>query len=329
MWQTYGHINQVITPQRYDAPASRKLLSGSRSPIRILIDSSKLTSDTDRTCYSAGQSYKVGTPSGASTPACSTDVTTDCWGTCSDADVLTTQKRQYLVQTVIPSAVSWLQAALSVTPVSGNLILQAQSECGFYGGVSVNAPYTTTGVSNTDIVLFLTARPTAGSVIAFAGQCQQDASGRNRGSSELGSGASQLANRRSESAGFRCNSRDLPRFRLLAQNLRSLLIQRVPNPSVTSDADLNRIFILLSLSSLLTFLLFYFVRVDWCKRRAAQCAVYDYADGCVCGARSSMRLAAGRRDRGRRQLNWVTLGETYFPGRHDDRTVSVVRNQMF
>jgi hypothetical protein len=38
--------------------------------------------------------------------------------------------------------------------------------CGAFGGVPVPTEYTTTGVSNTDVIFFVTARPTQGSVVA-------------------------------------------------------------------------------------------------------------------------------------------------------------------
>eukprot|EP00698_Gefionella_okellyi_P020426 TRINITY_DN63_c0_g1_i1.p1 TRINITY_DN63_c0_g1~~TRINITY_DN63_c0_g1_i1.p1 ORF type:complete len:1327 (-),score=282.99 TRINITY_DN63_c0_g1_i1:132-4112(-) len=145
----------------------RKLLTTGRQPIRIMVDVSFLSTDTGRTCYSAGQTYNVGTPG----PACSSTVTSDCFGTCTQNDVLTTQKQNYLVQTVIPTAMTWLQTALLVDPQVGNLVASAGS-CGFYGGVTIPTQYTTTGAPGTDLLLFLTARPTFGSVIAYAGNCQ-------------------------------------------------------------------------------------------------------------------------------------------------------------
>lgn len=177
----YGALNTRVVPQNYNP--INTLSSGGFQPrvitswnnIRITFDFSKLqvNSDGDRSCYSAGAAFRVGTPSGGSTPACSSSVTDDCWGTCSSGDVVTQAKVDYIQTSLIPAAQEWLQKALMVKRVSGNLILSAGS-CGSSGGVTIPTSYTTTGVSNTDLLIFVTARPTFGNTLAWATDCQQD-----------------------------------------------------------------------------------------------------------------------------------------------------------
>jgi len=81
--------------------------------------------------------------------------------------------------------VALLASALSVLPVSGNLVLNAPFPDGscfggsyWYSFVCCNsempASHKTTGVPSADFVLYVTARPTGGSTLAWALTCQSD-----------------------------------------------------------------------------------------------------------------------------------------------------------
>jgi hypothetical protein len=86
--------------------------------------------------------------------------------------VVTSDLVAYIENTLIPSAKQVLQRSLSVRPVTGNLMLTSGT-CGAYGGVSVPNSYVTTGATGSDLVVFVTARPTSGQVAAWAIACQQ------------------------------------------------------------------------------------------------------------------------------------------------------------
>jgi len=148
-----GHLMKKVVPQNYgettlDYKTGRKLLQTTPQPIRIHVDTSYLTTDSPYTCYKAGQQFQNGDPSVTGGATCSSSVTANCYGTCTQDDVLTQTKMDYLVGTVIPAAIGWLTNALSVTPVVGNLVLSSGS-CGFNGGVPVPSSYVSPGRANT------------------------------------------------------------------------------------------------------------------------------------------------------------------------------------
>ena len=93
--------------------------------------------------------------------------------------------QDYLVDTILDDTLTMLTAALSVLPVTGNLVLNAPySDASCFSGSywyslmccdseMPNADMTT-GVAGTDFVLYVTARPTGGSTLAWALTCQSD-----------------------------------------------------------------------------------------------------------------------------------------------------------
>ncbi len=93
--------------------------------------------------------------------------------TCVDADVITTAKRNYLKNNLIPAAVSYLQAALSVIPVQGSLVMpNPYTNCGDDAYVCCTpfwpAKYISPGQDGADYVLAVTARPTSPGLLAWA-----------------------------------------------------------------------------------------------------------------------------------------------------------------
>jgi leishmanolysin len=183
----------VATRVRYniDAPAMqraaqlqpRRKLDGSDpyppagyAPMRIHVDTSNL--DDDRTCKANGQRVAVGNPS-SSAVVCGGTRATNCYVDCTDAEVLTAAKRDYIVNEIVPRADAKLERALSVIPVAGRLTLDGLTKCGTssFGEAEVPAAYRSSGVE-ADFVIFVTAHPTIGSNIAYALHCLTDERGR-------------------------------------------------------------------------------------------------------------------------------------------------------
>ena len=68
-----------------------------------------------------------------------------------------------------------MAAALhSRAPVDGALEVSDEQECGFGGSVQIPQRLLDNGSPATDVLILVTARPTAGSALAFAGHCQED-----------------------------------------------------------------------------------------------------------------------------------------------------------
>eukprot|EP00027_Filamoeba_sp_ATCC50430_P002094 CAMPEP_0168546158 /NCGR_PEP_ID=MMETSP0413-20121227/3350_1 /TAXON_ID=136452 /ORGANISM="Filamoeba nolandi, Strain NC-AS-23-1" /LENGTH=620 /DNA_ID=CAMNT_0008576319 /DNA_START=152 /DNA_END=2011 /DNA_ORIENTATION=+ len=135
--------------------------------IRILMDFShqdrSTTADSAYTCYSTSQTITLmnGT---------SYDCTSD--------DVITSEKENIL-RTILNDAESILETSLGVIPVSGNLYIPGSVQNCFPSSYAQLQPdssyYQPTGVSNTDMVIFISARPTLqDSTVAFGGYCATD-----------------------------------------------------------------------------------------------------------------------------------------------------------
>ncbi|KNC47485.1 uncharacterized protein AMSG_02502 [Thecamonas trahens ATCC 50062] len=176
-----------LAPQDYDhGPAEQARISarsgsegtGPIGPIRLVLDFTYFGSsdDVDRTCLNEGDSVKIGDPSSTS-DVCSDTVNTNCWLACDAESVFTTAKGEHLQNKLLPQAKAWLEGALSVVPCAGNLKLTGSTVCGYNGGITIPPSYTSPGVP-ADMVLFVTARPTLGNVIAYAGSCKEDQFGR-------------------------------------------------------------------------------------------------------------------------------------------------------
>jgi leishmanolysin len=126
-------------------------------PIRIVFSALDLD-DSSRTCTSVDQavsSYQGSTVS------------------CTSSDVLTIEKRSILLGKILPGAVSLVGNALQVLPNQGNLTIST---------TSCVAPLHSANLSSSgvaaDFLLFLTAAPTSGNVVAWANWCALSGSGR-------------------------------------------------------------------------------------------------------------------------------------------------------
>jgi len=125
--------------------------------VRIKIDTSLLDSDVYK-CTSAGQSVT----NAGSTYSCQSD------------DVLTSDKKSWLTDTLLPQAEAILEAALLVEPLPASVGLES-STCGFDEGFAVPSEYASNFGATYDIVIFVTARPIAVvGVLAFGGECEQE-----------------------------------------------------------------------------------------------------------------------------------------------------------
>merc|ERR1740117_221362 len=134
-------------------------------PIRVYLDLSHLSSDAGRMCKTTGDTYHDGMEK--KTYRCGVD------------DVATNSKLVFLRETLIPAAKQHFLRALRVQPVQGSIILAT----GYMGNkecmdVKIPTKHTTTGAGSYDYVLYVTARPTQGNTIAWAGACQWDQHGR-------------------------------------------------------------------------------------------------------------------------------------------------------
>ena len=89
-------------------------------------------------------------------------------------DVFTPEKRDLLLNTVLPATIQQLSLMFSVSPVTGNLKIP-QGACSFF---TVPGEHTNYGVNDTDFTLYVGAGKTDDGVVAFAGSCGYDQYGR-------------------------------------------------------------------------------------------------------------------------------------------------------
>ena len=94
---------------------------------------------------------------------------------------MTPELAAFMRDMLLPHAREWFEGALQVDPVVSNLVLDGRFPCGS-GEMAYSIPdyMTSTGVANTDFVLFVTARQTTactqsnGGLLASAVTCQRD-----------------------------------------------------------------------------------------------------------------------------------------------------------
>ncbi|KAL8167894.1 hypothetical protein V2J09_009393 [Rumex salicifolius] len=188
--QDYKEIDYSSTGLGY---SGRTLLSVSenaehskdtKQPIRIYLNYDAVGHSPDRDCHNVGDIVKLGEPPLASLPgkpACNPHsdhpVLGDCWYNCTFDDVSSKDKRRRL-QKALGQTTDWFRRALAVEPIKGNLRLSGYSACGQDGGVQLPRQYVEEGVSNADLVLLVTTRPTTGNTLAWAVACERDQWGR-------------------------------------------------------------------------------------------------------------------------------------------------------
>jgi leishmanolysin len=104
--------------------------------------------------------------------------TLDNWQCIQSTDVLTPAKREFLEGTILPQAVHWLGMAYAVRRIVGKLTMTATDCSANTKLLAVPVNYRTSGVAETDLLLFVTARPGVTSVLAYAAACETDNHGR-------------------------------------------------------------------------------------------------------------------------------------------------------
>jgi len=93
---------------------------------------------------------------------------------CTANDVFDATKKDILLNRILPAAKARLEEVLQVNRVAGNLVVPAGA-CAHH---TMPAAHSSTGVANSDFVLYVSAGPTSSTVLAWAGGCAQDATGR-------------------------------------------------------------------------------------------------------------------------------------------------------
>ncbi|ETW04186.1 hypothetical protein H310_04531 [Aphanomyces invadans] len=160
-------MTTLTNEQELETSGSRRLTDATTlfQPIRISFDTSRLTSDPGYLCTQAGQAI---TRDGSSY-------------TCTQNDILTKEKSDFILSVMIPAVTTYFSSVLSVQRVSGNLIIQGLGCQANEWACCANTipPYLkTTGIANTDFLIHVTARPTSGAVLAWALPCNIDQYGR-------------------------------------------------------------------------------------------------------------------------------------------------------
>ncbi|KAK7321737.1 hypothetical protein VNO77_32636 [Canavalia gladiata] len=193
-----GHKVYSVTPQVYEPGLSKPLQHKGRAllglstlprendkqPIRIYLNYDAVGHSPDRDCQQVGDIVKLGEPPMSSIPglpSCNPladpPVFGDCWYNCTSEDISREDKKHRLRKALGQTA-DWFRRALAVEPVKGNLRLSGYSACGQDGGVQLPREYVEEGVSDADLVLLVTTRPTTGNTLAWAVACERDQWGR-------------------------------------------------------------------------------------------------------------------------------------------------------
>ncbi|KNC54016.1 uncharacterized protein AMSG_09673 [Thecamonas trahens ATCC 50062] len=106
---------------------------------------------------------------------CQTGGQDNCNIACTADNVLTDSKKAHIRDTLIPAATAYLTSALDVISVSGNLRVGSDNECTIRDPLTIPPQYLDSGAGvAADIILMVSARPTAGTLLAFAGACKVD-----------------------------------------------------------------------------------------------------------------------------------------------------------
>jgi len=178
-------VHKVHGIQTYSMTLDKEELSKRGSvfmPLRLKINYDMLYNDPGYLCTAVGQVRQNGLPASPSTTCpvdendCAGGVCNDCWFTCTEKDVLTTQKLNFIVDKIVPDIQNHYSNALSVDRVQSLKLNGNWCNCSSSYGSPIPAQYQT-GVSNEDMVIFLSGRTTRyrGNTIAFACACAIDA----------------------------------------------------------------------------------------------------------------------------------------------------------
>lgn len=125
--------------------------------LRIVFRTDYVLNDVlQRTCYSKGQAYRVGSPASTNV-ACTATITTDCWGVC---DSVVSDNHLNELNNLIPQIQDTFNNMLLTRSFNGKITLPS-GNCGANGGVPYPSDLKTYGLNSTvgDLVIFLTLRP--------------------------------------------------------------------------------------------------------------------------------------------------------------------------
>ncbi|KAK7352359.1 hypothetical protein VNO80_17779 [Phaseolus coccineus] len=195
-----GRKVYLVTPQVYepsllkhlqhkgrallDVSTSSSSQEDAKKPIRIYLNYEAVGHSPDRDCRALGDIVKLGEPPmtyAPGFPSCdphgNPPIFGDCWYNCTSEDISGEDKKHRLRKALGQTA-DWFRRALAVEPVKGNLRLSGYSACGQDGGVQLPRGYIEEGVSDADLVLLVTTRPTTGNTLAWAVACERDQWGR-------------------------------------------------------------------------------------------------------------------------------------------------------
>ncbi|KAJ7958068.1 Leishmanolysin-like peptidase [Quillaja saponaria] len=165
-------------------PASSESQKDAKQPIRIYLNYDAVGHSPDRDCRNIGDIVKLGEPPSTSlpgSPSCNPHgdppIFGDCWYNCT-LDDISGEDKTHRLRKALGQTADWFRRALAVEPVKGNLRLSGYSACGQDGGVQLPREYVEEGVSDADLVLLVTTRPTTGNTLAWAVACERDQWGR-------------------------------------------------------------------------------------------------------------------------------------------------------
>jgi len=161
-------------PINGNVAGSRKLLQA--AAMRFHVDVQFLDNDAGFTCYTVGEIVSVGNP-GMAGPDCNEDdgPYDDCYLTCEAKHVYSASVGTYLEDLLLPEATAFLSQALAVDPIANLNFGGGTLTCGASNPITIPSdPYQTTGVDNVEFVFFVTARPTVGTLLAYASPCLYD-----------------------------------------------------------------------------------------------------------------------------------------------------------
>lgn len=96
--------------------------------------------------------------------------------TCLDHDVVTDNKKTFLMKQLMPKAIEILSSAIKLEPLTSNLIVGSGVKCS--GGFTIPSSHYSTGVANADYLVYVAIGPTPENNLAWAAPCALDNDGR-------------------------------------------------------------------------------------------------------------------------------------------------------
>ena len=173
----------VLSVQNYAPVPARRLdtFSTGAGSVRITFDTSALFEDAiTYTCFEAGATFTVGQPTEPFTAAnlCDLNMASsmswrDCHGICADDQVLTAAKRDAFMGATAVHAPHIAQMLAMTRTLDGDLMLSDPHCQGRLPARKNNSQ-----VPDTDLLIFLTARPVSYEIGAFSYSCETDQHGR-------------------------------------------------------------------------------------------------------------------------------------------------------